>query len=134
MTFIKKHRSIISYIFWGGITTLISLGSYALFISLFHVDYQISNILSWILSVTFAFFTNKYFVFKSKSKENFFKELINFYLARLSTLILEAFILWLGISVLNGNEYVWKFLDQIIILIVNFIASKLIFKSENANH
>ncbi|MEY4665944.1 GtrA family protein [Weissella cibaria] len=133
MTFIKKHRSIISYIFWGGITTLISLGSYALFISLFHVDYQISNILSWILSVTFAFFTNKYFVFKSKSKENFFKELINFYLARLSTLILEAFILWLGISVLNGNEYVWKFLDQIIILIVNFIASKLIFKSENAN-
>ena len=133
MTFIKKHRSIISYIFWGGITTLISLGSYALFISLFHVDYQISNILSWILSVTFAFFTNKYFVFNSKSKENFFKELINFYLARLSTLILEAFILWLGISVLNGNEYVWKFLDQIIILIVNFIASKLIFKSENAN-
>lgn len=133
MTFIKKHRSIISYIFWGGVTTLISLGSYALFISLFHVDYQISNILSWILSVTFAFFTNKYFVFKSKSKENFFKELINFYLARLSTLILEAFILWLGISVLNGNEYVWKFLDQIIILIVNFIASKLIFKSENAN-
>lgn len=133
MAFIKKHRSIISYIFWGGITTLISLGSYALFISLFQVDYQISNILSWILSVTFAFFTNKYFVFKSKSKENFFKELINFYLARLSTLILEAFILWLGISVLNGNEYVWKFLDQIIILIVNFIASKLIFKSENAN-
>ncbi|MCT8400622.1 GtrA family protein [Weissella cibaria] len=133
MTFIKKHRSIISYIFWGGITTLISLGSYALFISLFHVDYQISNILSWIFSVTFAFFTNKYFVFKSKSKEKFFKELLNFYLARLSTLILEAFILWLGISVLNGNEYVWKFLDQIIILIVNFIASKLIFKSENAN-
>ena len=133
MTFIKKHRSIISYIFWGGITTLISLGSYALFISLSHVDYQISNILSWIFSVTFAFFTNKYFVFKSKSKEKFFKELLNFYLARLSTLILEAFILWLGISVLNGNEYVWKFLDQIIILIVNFIASKLIFKSENAN-
>ncbi|NFA03068.1 GtrA family protein [Weissella cibaria] len=132
LKFIQKNMSIISYIFFGGLTTLVSLGSYSLFIVLFHMNYQISNILSWILSVTFAYFTNKHFVFKSQptSSRESLKQILSFFSARISTLILEIIILWVGITLLHGNEYVWKFIDQIIILVANYAASKVIFNKK----
>ncbi|MGX6492429.1 GtrA family protein [Weissella cibaria] len=132
LTFIRKNMSIISYIFFGGLTTLVSLGSYSFFIIFFHMNYQISNILSWVLSVTFAYFTNKYFVFKSKttSSHESLKQMFSFFSARVSTLLLEMLILWVGITLLHGNEYVWKLIDQIIILVANYAASKVIFNKK----
>jgi putative flippase GtrA len=127
---IDKYAHIISYLFWGVMTTLISLGSYALFLAVWDINYQVSNVLSWIISVTFAFFVNKYFVFHSKTRgfKTLLKEGINFYGARLGTLGMEIVVLWIGVSVLNGDAYLWKLIVQVLILIANYLASKLIFK------
>ena len=62
----KKHEEIINYLIVGGLTTIVSLASYALFTRIFYVHYAVSNVLSWICAVAFAYFTNKLFVFKSK--------------------------------------------------------------------
>jgi len=126
----NKYAHIVSYVFWGVMTTIISIFSYALFIAQWGINYQISNVLSWIISVTFAFFVNKYFVFHSRNSDikTIFKEGMNFYGARLGTLFLEMFILWIGISVLNGDEYLWKLIVQFVILVANYVASKFIFK------
>lgn len=129
----NKYAHILSYLFWGVMTTIISLASYAMFISVWDVNYQVSNILSWIISVTFAFFVNKYFVFKSKTTglKTLFIEGMNFYGARLGTLGMEIVILWIGVSVLNGDAYLWKLIVQVFILVANYVASKLIFKNNH---
>ena len=63
----KKNEEILNYLIFGVLTTIISIASYAIFTNIFYIDILISNILSWILSVLFAFVTNKLFVFKSKN-------------------------------------------------------------------
>ena len=63
---IAKNREAVSYLAFGAFTTLISWGSYSLFV-LLGIDLNTSNILSWICGVAFAFVTNKWFVFESKS-------------------------------------------------------------------
>lgn len=125
----NKYAHILSYLFWGVMTTVISLASYALFISIWDINYQISNVLSWIISVTFAFFVNKYFVFHSQHSDmkTYLIEGINFYGARLGTLFMEMFVLWVGVSLLHGDAYIWKLLVQVLILVANYVASKLIF-------
>lgn len=56
--------------------------------------------------------------------------MFSFFSARVSTLLLEMLILWVGITLLHGNEYVWKLIDQIIILVANYAASKVIFNKK----
>ena len=84
----KKNEEILNYLIFGVLTTIISIASYAIFTNIFNIDILISNILSWILSVLFAFVTNKLFVFKSKN--NSFKssivECLKFYASRLFSL------------------------------------------------
>ena len=77
----KKHREITAYIFWGIMSTIVSWGSYILFENI-GINILISNILIWICAVTFAFITNKLWVFASKSfdKATVFKELSSFFL------------------------------------------------------
>lgn len=132
-TLYNKYAHILSYLFWGVMTTVISLVSYALFISVWDVNYQFSNILSWVISVTFAFFVNKYFVFHSKTIG--FKTLVieglHFYGARLGTLGMEIVVLWIGVSLLNGDAYLWKLIVQVLILVANYVASKLIFNKQH---
>ena len=68
-----KHKEIINYLIVGVLTTVVSLAVY--YISTFTflnaenpIQMQIANILSWIAGVTFAYFTNRKFVFESKNK------------------------------------------------------------------
>ena len=64
----KKNEEILNYLIFGVLTTIISIASYAIFTNIFNISILVSNVLSWILSVLFAFITNKLFVFKSKNK------------------------------------------------------------------
>ena len=84
----KKYKEIINYLIFGVLTTVVSIGTYALFTKLFSINYLVSNILSWILAVLFAFITNKLFVFESKSKDKkqVTKEMINFFFFRIISL------------------------------------------------
>ena len=130
MKLIKKYEEFIRYIIIGGLTTLVSLGVYYLLVyTILNPDIpfelQLTNIISWIVSVTFAYFTNRSFVFKSRDKSNF-KEVLEFYLSRVSTLVLEMILMYLLVTVLHFNDKIIKIIAQVIVILANYILSKFI--------
>ena len=134
ISLIKKCEEIIRYLVIGVLTTLISLAVYYLLVyTVFDpnvaLELQITNVISWIASVTFAYFTNRKFVFKTREKATI-KEASAFYLSRVSTLILEIFIMYLLVTVLKFNDKIIKILAQVLVIIFNYVLSKfLVFKS-----
>lgn len=130
MDLYRKYEEIINYIIVGGCTTVVSLGSYyACVYTVFNPDnailLQCANIISWILSVTFAFWANRRFVFKSKNK-NVMEEATKFYGARVLTLLIDMFVMWLTVSVLHFNDKLMKIVSNVIILVLNYIISKFL--------
>ena len=126
----KKYEEIINYLIVGGLTTVVSLFSYYLLVlTIFNpnngLELQLANIISWILSVLFAYITNRKYVFKSKNK-NIKKELITFCGSRVLTLLLDMFIMFFFVTLLKGNDKIFKIVSQILIVIGNYIISKLL--------
>ena len=120
----------------GGLTTVLSLVTYWLCVSIFlnaedPLQLQVANVISWICAVTFAYFTNRRFVFFSQ-EQNRIREAGKFFLSRLTTLAMEMAIMALGVSVLRINDKVVKLVAQIIIIIANYVLSKLlVFRRES---
>ena len=126
----KKYKEIINYLIFGGLTTLISIVTYAIFTKVFHIDYLISNILSWIIAVLFAYVTNKIFVFESKSKKNI-KEITSFFFFRVVSLIMEMIILYVFVDMLHIDDLVTKIIAQVIVIVSNYVFSKeFVFKKD----
>lgn len=126
-----KYKEVISYLFFGGCTFLVSIISFYIFNKVLSFNEHISNIISWILAVAFAFITNKVFVFESKVKEKktVIKELISFVTARLLTLGIEEIILFVGCNLLNIDALIVKIIAQVVVVVSNYFLSKLfIFK------
>lgn len=133
----KKYEELVNYVIVGGLTTIVSLGSkWILLFTILDaskpVELQISIIISWICAVSFAYIMNRIVVFKSKSKK-VLKEIISFFGARLLTLGLEMIIMWFFVTLLklNGDGWVlfWTIATQAIILVLNYVFSKLfVFK------
>ena len=130
----KKYEELINYLIIGILTTIVSLATYYL-LTLTILDannkvyLQIANIISWIACVTFAYFTNRKYVFKVKNKSNI-KEVINFYLSRISTLLTDMIIMYIFVSILKFDNRIVKLIAQVVIIILNYILSKfIVFKS-----
>lgn len=125
----KKYEEIINYIIVGGLTTVVSLGTYYLCVFTFldpevAFELQIANIISWICCVTFAYFTNRIFVFKSKNEKKL-KEAFNFYTSRIATLLMDMAIMFLLVTLAGFNDKIIKILVQVIVTIANYVISKL---------
>ena len=132
----KKYKEIINYIIFGGLATLVNFISYYIFARTLNVDEVISSSLSWFCAVLFAYVTNKLFVFESRktTKKEMIKEMISFFLARiLSGVLCDVGTFALMVKVLNINDIIAKLVTQVMVVIVNYIFSKLIFKKENKN-
>ena len=92
--------------------------------------------MAWIVAVSFAFVTNKLFVFDSKSfdKKVLLHEISSFFGCRVATGVLDIAIMYIAIDILNLNALFWKFVSNILVIIANYIASKLIiFKKSEKN-
>ena len=127
---IKRNREIISYLIIGVLTTIVSLIRYYLLtITILSpnnpLELTIANIVSWIISVLFAYITNRKYVFQSKDK-NILKEASKFTLSRVTTLIIDILLMFIFVSILHFNDKIIKLLVQIIIIILNYIFSKLL--------
>ncbi len=123
-----KKEELWNYLIVGGLTTLVSIGSYALFSKGLLLHYVLSNILSWIVAVIFAYYTNRWFVFHSKSKDKV-KEFISFVLSRLLTLLMDTGLMVLFIEIVKLDDLIAKLIVQIVVVIDNYILSKLfVFK------
>lgn len=128
---IKKYKSFILYIIFGVLTTLVNIISYYVFYNLLSISNIISTIIAWILAVAFAFIVNKLFVFESVSwrKNIVLKEIRDFFTCRVLTGLLDVGIMYVAVDLLNLNSMIWKLISNILVTILNYIASKfVIFK------
>lgn len=128
-----KYKEIINYGIFGVLTTLVNYVSYILFTRLFGVDIFISNLIAWLLSVIFAFVTNKLIVFNSKdlSIKIVAKEGFKFMMARVFSLLLDMLILYVMADVMGINDLIVKIISNVIVIIVNYVLSKFIIFKDN---
>lgn len=158
----KSTKEIVLYIIFGVLTTLVNFLVYTPLTKTLGADrpisvfglftlpwYQIANVIAWVAAVLFAFFTNKFFVFESKSfqPKDVFPELFSFAGARVLTLLIENGIMYLFIDLIHADKWgivVWgaglfgqngdfaiKAGAEVIVIILNYIFSKLfIFKKK----
>ncbi|NLK39693.1 MAG: GtrA family protein [Clostridiales bacterium] len=130
MLFIK-NREVISYLFFGGLTTLVNFLSYAMLHELFSIDKSLSNGIAWFVSVIFAFFTNKKYVFKDKSSSllDLSKKLLSFFGFRALSGVFD--IVAFNALVPYINDYLLKILISVFVIIANYVFSKfLIFRKK----
>ncbi len=131
--FLKKHKEVLLYLFFGAITTAVSIVSFAVFEYL-KIDALVANILSWILSVFVAFVTNSLWVFESDLKTEFVKRALKFYAARIFTLLVEELLLLVFIKLLHFDSLLIKCIAQIAVIVLNYVISKLYVFSTNKKH
>ena len=128
-----RYKEVINYLIFGFLTFVISLLSYYLFtVTILDasnaIELQISNILSWIISVIFAYVTNRKFVFVSKN-DNIVKEISSFFGARVITLIMDMLIMFIFVTLIGWNDKVFKIISQIVVIVSNYFFSKFfVFK------
>lgn len=127
---LKKYREQISYLVVGGLTTAVSLLTYYVCTKTFlnpeiPLQLQAANVISWICAVAFAYVTNRRYVFRSRA-ENKVQEAAKFVLSRVTTLLMEMAIMWLGVTVLGVNDRIVKLVAQIVIILANYVLSKLL--------
>lgn len=134
-TLFNKYKEVIMYLIFGVLTTVISLAVYYLLTYKLLdpnnvLQLQIANIISWVAGVSFAYVTNRKFVFQSRSK-NKLKEASNFVLARVTTLILDMAIMFIFVTWLGGNDKIFKLISQVAVIVLNYVFSKLfVFKKD----
>ena len=133
MNNIKKiiNKEIILYVIFGVLTTIVNLIAYYLFSNIININYLISNAIAWIISVVFAYITNKFFVFNSSyiNKDVIIEEFIKFMNCRLISGLSEVVLLFLFVDLLLINDIVAKLIIGVLVALINFIFSKVfIFK------
>ncbi|MBY0755894.1 GtrA family protein [Clostridium sardiniense] len=127
----NKFKEQILYIVFGVLTTAINIISFFLCTRLFGIGLMASNIIAWIASVIFAFVTNKIYVFDSRnySLKVVTKELVDFTISRGATGVLDMGLMYLFVSVIHIEDMASKIIINIIVIILNYILSKLyVFK------
>ena len=133
-----KYKEIINYLIFGVLTTVVSLATkYLLLFTILDasnaIQLQIAVVTSWVTACLFAYITNRKWVFESKSKE-ILKEMAKFFASRLATLGMEMLIMFVFVTALGLNSdmwvVVWTLVSQVLIIIGNYILSKLIVFKE----
>ena len=130
-----KYRSIILYVVFGAMTTLVNMAAYWLCFDVLGIPNVPSTVIAWVLAVSFAFVTNKLWVFDSKSWDGrtLRHEIPAFFGARLLTGLLDVGIMYVTVDVMGWNGMVWKLISNVIVIILNYIASELfIFRKDKA--
>lgn len=129
----KEKKEVLLYLFFGGLTFVISVLTYAYFNQMVKMPALIANIISWVLAVLFAFLTNRVWVFQSVTKtvNAFIKQMISFFAGRIVTLLIEEAILGIFVDMLHFNSVLTKIIAQVIVIVLNYVISKaFIFKKQ----
>lgn len=125
---IKKYRELITYVFWGVATTLVNYVVYFACTKLFGIEYLISNVIAWMISVIFAFWVNKIYVFRSLDYDlkTMAREFSTFVSARILSGVLETGMLALFVEGMHFNDSVIKIVASVLVVIINYFLSKLV--------
>lgn len=125
---LTRHKNMLLYIIFGLGTTAVNMIAYEVTYNRIGICNLISTIIAWVLAVVFAFITNKLFVFDSKSLawEKVKYELVTFLTCRLITGIFDVIIMFVAVDMMDWNSLVWKFVSNVLVTVLNYIASKLV--------
>ena len=125
---VEKYRDILTYLFFCVLTTIVNYLIYLPVFNLCGLSAAVSNIIAWVGAVAFAFLTNKPFAFHSSdwSAKTVIPELIKFVSCRLASGAMETGILLLTVDCLHWNGNIWKLVTQVLVVIVNYVGSKLL--------
>lgn len=124
----EKYRSILIYLIFGVLTTAVNYLVYIPCLNLLGLSASVSNVIAWCVAVLFAFLTNKPFVFESKdwSAKTVVPEFTKFVGTRVASGLLETLILLVAVDMLGWNGVIWKLVTNVIVVILNYIGSKLL--------
>ena len=134
----KRQQEIISYLFFGGLTTLVNFGVYIFFVNLIGLGITVSNAIAWVAAVLFAFVTNKLWVFHSKSwmAKQVLREAGSFLGARITTGLLDMigvpllFNIGLRYPLFGIEGFTAKLIIAVLVIILNYVFSKVfVFRS-----
>ncbi|MEY8441586.1 GtrA family protein [Lactobacillaceae bacterium 24-114] len=135
----NKYKSIIAYLFWGVVTTLVNLTVFQILSPGLHWNVALSTVIAWFASVLVAYFTNKVWVFGSHytTFSDFVVEILRFFFYRGLTLVIDLIITYVGITLLKFDspmqQLIVKFIDNVIVVIANYIFSKWLVFRDNRN-
>lgn len=132
-----RYRSVVAYLFFGVCTTLVNIAAYYICARIFHLNTSASVIVAWFLAVIFAFLTNKSWVFGSKSWDikTVTRELISFIICRAATGVMDLVIMLVTVDILHWNDMAMKIISNVLVIILNYVASKLIiFKKRTGDN
>ncbi len=126
--FYMKYREVLLYLFFGGLSAIVNIGSFALLIGAMGLNELVANVIAWIVTVLFVYVTNKIWVFKSdvETTKGLLWQLASFFAGRLGTLALEEVLLFVFITKLEFNSVAVKIIAQVVVVATNYIISKLI--------
>lgn len=129
----ETHLEGMRYLVFGALATAVNILVYSLCFYLFNISNATSNVIAWIVAAVFAYYTNKVLVFESKvnTKKELLKEATSFFGCRLLTLAIDQAIMVIAVDKLKFNGFVMKVIANVIVIILNFVFSKLfIFKKK----
>ncbi len=124
----EKYYDLITYLIFGVLTTVVNYLVYLPCYNLLSMSSSVSNMIAWVVAVAFAFVTNKPFVFRSHdwSAKTVGRELTGFLATRIGSGLLETLILLVSVDILHWNGNLWKLLTSVIVVIANYLGSKLL--------
>lgn len=128
---LEKYEDIILYLFFGVCTTAVNMIGYWALAYLCNLGIMPSTVVAWFLALIFAYVTNRKWVFKSKAKNpaEIIREVLYFFICRLSTGVVDWGSMLLLVGVFCLNDMLSKLAANIIVILLNYIASKrIIFK------
>ena len=128
LALLKKHEEVVSYLFFGGLTTVVNYLVYLPCYNLLRFSGTVSNVIAWIAAVAFAYLTNKPFVFKSHdwSAKTVLPELTKFVGCRVGSGLLETAIIFVTVDLLGLNGNLIKVATSVLVVVLNYVASKLV--------
>lgn len=128
-----KYSDFFTYCVFGFLATLVNMGTYHLLYDTASLSNVAATVLAWFTAVTFAFFTNKFIVFKNREMKavQVVRELAMFYSARLSTGIIDVVFMFITVDLMTLPPLACKFISNIIQGIINYLAGKLIIFRKN---
>lgn len=123
-----KYKEVILYLVFGVLTTLVNFIVYFICTDVLHLNYLLSNGISWVVAVLFAYFTNRKWVFESKvsGMQAILREITTFVGCRLFSGVIDMGIMFVGVDVLGISDDITKLFTQVIVVVLNYIFSKLI--------
>ena len=126
--FVEKHWDMVSYLFFGVLTTIVNYLVYLPLYNLLGISAAFSNIIAWVAAVAFAYVTNKPFVLKSHdwSMKTVLPELGKFVGCRAVSGGLETGLTLLPVDILGWNGNIWKLIISVLVVILNYVSSKLL--------